>query len=181
MSSQNMQPTKTLWNWLQLLIIPAGVGFMLAIGAAELALFVSSIGIGALLVPFQIGQLAPTNKIVALSLFTGISVLIALVSNPVAGARSDRTTSRFGRRRPWIFWGGILTAASLFLMMQATTPPLLFIGWCGIQLFSNSVLAAVSATIPDRVPEKQRGQVSAIFGLGVPPGGIVHNLTIRST
>jgi MFS family permease len=151
---------------------------MLAIGAVQLALFVCYIGIGALLLPLQIGRLAPANKIVDLSLFTGTSVLIALVSNPIVGAFSDRTTSRFGRRRPWILVGGIFTAASLFIMVQASTIPLLFLGWCGIQLFSNFTLAAVTATIPDRVPENQRGMVSAIYGLGVPLGGIIGSLLV---
>lgn len=171
-------PTVEIPEALQEPTQPASLGFMLAIGAVQLALFVCYIGIGALLLPLQIGQLAPANKIVDLSLFTGISVLIALVSNPVAGALSDRTTSRFGRRRPWILVGGILTAASLFIMVQASTIPLLFLGWCGIQLSSNLVLAAVTATIPDRVPEGQRGMVSAIYGLGVPLGGIIGSLLV---
>ena len=108
---------------------PVSLGFMIAIGTVEFAFFICYIGIGALLLPLQIGQLAPGNKVVALSLFTGISVLIALVANPIAGALSDRTTSRFGRRRPWILLGGIFTAVSLFIMMQAFTLPLLYIGW----------------------------------------------------
>ena len=39
---------------------------------------------------------APAN----LSLVTGVGALVAMVANPICGGLSDRTTSRFGRRRP---------------------------------------------------------------------------------
>lgn len=152
---------------------PVSFGFMLALGAVEFAFFVCFLGIGSLLIPLQIGQLDPAHKIIDLSLFTGISVIVGLVATPVAGALSDRTTSRFGRRRPWLLAGGLLSAASLFIMMRVAILPFLFIGLCCFQLFSSLALAAVTAMIPDRVPEHQRGLVSAIFGLGVPLGGIV--------
>jgi MFS family permease len=150
-----------------------GLGFIAGITVATVALFLCYIGVLSLLVPLQISLLAPANKVTVLSLFTGISVLIAIVSNPIAGALSDRTTSRFGRRRPWIFAGGLFMAVSLFIMWQAATLPLLFIGWCGVQLFSNWAFAAITATIPDQVPENQRGAVSGVFGLAIPLGGIL--------
>ncbi|HEY6408889.1 MAG TPA: MFS transporter, partial [Ktedonobacteraceae bacterium] len=125
------------------------------------------------LLPFQIGLLAPGNKVALLSFFTSITVLIALFANPLAGAFSDRTASRFGRRRPWILVGGLLTAVGLLFMWQASTILLLFIGYCTVELFSNFALAAITATIPDQVPENQRGTVSGIFGLATSLGGIL--------
>ncbi len=77
--------------------------------------------LGALLLPFQIGLLDPANKVAILSFFTSVTVLIALFANPLAGALSDRTASRFGRRRPWILVGGLLTAVGLLFMWQAST------------------------------------------------------------
>ncbi len=82
-----------------------GRGFMFALTAAAISLYILYAGIGALLLPYQIALLAPGSKIAILSFFTSITVLIALFANPLAGALSDRTTSRFGRRRPWIFVG----------------------------------------------------------------------------
>jgi Na+/melibiose symporter-like transporter len=79
-----------------------GYGFMIALTASGMSLFILYAGIGALLLPYQIGLLAPGQKVAILSFFTSITVLIALFANPLAGALSDRTTSRFGRRRPWI-------------------------------------------------------------------------------
>jgi MFS family permease len=147
--------------------------FMFALTAAAISLYILFAGIGALLLPFQIGLLAPGNKVAILSFFTSITVLIALVANPLAGAFSDRTTSRFGRRRPWIFAGGLLTVVGLLFMWQASSIPLLFIGYCIVELFANCVLASLVATIPDQVPENQRGTVSGIFGLATGLGGIL--------
>jgi len=150
-----------------------GRGFMFALTAAAISLYILYAGIGALLLPFQIGLLAPGSKVAILSFFTSITVLIALFANPLAGALSDRTTSRFGRRRPWIFVGGLLTVVGLLFMWQATSIPLLFIGYCLVELFSNIALATLVATIPDQVPENQRGTVSGIFGLATGLGGIL--------
>src|SRR5207247_4339186 len=82
-------------------------------------------------------------------------------------------TSRFGRRRPWIFVCGLLTMVGLLFMWRASNIPLLFIGYCAVELFSNCVLATLVATIPDQVPENQRGTVSGIFGLATGLGGIL--------
>lgn len=148
-------------------------GFMLALTAAAISLYILYAGIGALLLPYQIGLLAPGSKVAILSFFTSITVLIALVANPLAGAFSDRTTSRFGRRRPWIIVGGLLTALGLLFMWRASNIPLLFVGYCLVELFSNCVLATLVATIPDQVPEKQRGTVSGVYGLATGLGGIL--------
>nr|HET6901134.1 MFS transporter [Ktedonobacteraceae bacterium] len=148
-------------------------GFMFALTAAAISLYILYAGIGALLLPYQIGLLAPGNKVAILSFFTSITVLIALFANPLAGAFSDRTTSRFGRRRPWIIAGGLLTVVGLLFMWQASSIPLLFIGYCFVELFSNCALATLIATIPDQVPENQRGTVSGIFGLATGLGGIL--------
>ncbi|HEU5230742.1 MAG TPA: MFS transporter, partial [Ktedonobacteraceae bacterium] len=158
---------------LQTPIRPVGYGFMIALTLAGMSLYILYAGIGALLLPYQIGLLAPGQKVVILSFFTSITVLIALFANPLAGAFSDRTASRFGRRRPWIIVGGLLTVVGLIFMWRANSIPLLFIGYCFVELFSNCVLAALTATIPDQVPENQRGTVSGIFGLATGLGGIL--------
>jgi MFS family permease len=150
-----------------------GYGFMFSLTFAAISLYILYAGIGALLLPYQIELLAPGQKVAILSFFTSITVLIALFANPLAGAFSDRTTSHFGRRRPWIFAGGLLTMLGLIFMWRANSIPLLFVGYCFVELFSNIVLACLVATIPDQVPDKQRGTVSGIFGLATGLGGIL--------
>ncbi len=148
-------------------------GFTILLTAAAMSLYILFAGIGALLLPYQIGVLAPAQKVAILSFFTSVTVLIALFANPLAGAFSDRTTSRLGRRRPWIFVGALLTAVGLFFLWRANSILLLFIGYCIVEIFANFDLAALNATIPDQVPENQRGTVSGFFGLATSLGGIL--------
>ena len=169
----NETPSPNLPEAVQAPTQPVSLIFMIALTAAGTSMYILYTGIGALLLPYQVGLLAPTNKVVVLGVFTGIAVLVALVANPLAGAFSDRTTSRFGRRRPWIVIGALLTVVGLLFMWRANSLPLLFIGWCSVELFSNCTLAALTATIPDQVPENQRGTVSGIFGLATSLGGIL--------
>jgi MFS family permease len=154
------------------------VGFMLALTLANAVLYMCYVGIGGLLLPLQISSIDPANKVANLGIVISISVLLALVGNPLAGALSDRTTSRFGRRRPWIFVGALVSALALAIMMSAQTIIMIFIGWAAFQLFSNFVLAALTAIIPDQIPEAQRGTVSGIVGLAGSVGSIIGAILI---
>ncbi|MER7604662.1 MFS transporter [Nocardioides sp. NPDC127503] len=49
----------------------------------------------------------------ALGTILGIGGLVSLIACPLAGRLSDRTASRFGRRRPWIVGGAIVAFLSL--------------------------------------------------------------------
>ena len=57
-----------------------------------------------------------SGKEAALAVVTGVGVIGSVIGNPLAGALSDRTTSRFGRRRPWILGGSLLGLVGLILM-----------------------------------------------------------------
>jgi len=41
-----------------------------------------------------------TDNVIAFGVISGIAGVFALITYPLTGALSDRTTSRFGRRRP---------------------------------------------------------------------------------
>lgn len=157
---------------------PVRLGFMLALTLAQSVLFMCYVGIGGLLLPLQISTIDPANKVVNLGIVTSISVLLALIGNPLVGALSDRTTSRFGRRRPWIFAGTILSALSLSIMLSAQSIWMIFVGWAAFQLFSNFILAALTAIIPDQVPVEQRGTASGMVGLAISVGSIIGSIVI---
>ncbi|MCS5717312.1 MFS transporter [Herbiconiux sp. CPCC 205763] len=108
-----------------------------------------------------------------LGFVTGIGALFALVVQPLAGRLSDRTTSRFGMRRPWIAVGVIGMALALVGCALASSIPLLLVAWCAAQLFANFAFAAQSASIADQVPEPKRGGVSGIIGAATPLGVLV--------
>lgn len=106
------------------------------------------------------------NKEAILSLVTACGAAVALVSNPLFGALSDRTVSKMGRRSPWILAGAILGAASLLLLSGATTVALMLIGWCALQASINAAYSAITATIPDRVPQAKRGSIGGLAAMG---------------
>ena len=96
---------------------------------------------------------------------TGIGAAVAMISNPVAGALSDRTTGRFGRRRPWVVCGTLAGAAALVLLGGQHAIAGVIAGWCLAQAALNAMQASLSAAVPDHVPVAQRGAVSAWIGL----------------
>ncbi|HXR43642.1 MAG TPA: MFS transporter, partial [Pseudolysinimonas sp.] len=84
----------------------------------------------------------------------------ALVAFPLTGALSDRTTSRFGRRKPWIAAGALLFAVALFALGFQTELVGLGVCWA-LAITGFSILSAsLTATISDQIPVNQRGVVS---------------------
>ncbi|MFJ6158331.1 MFS transporter [Pseudarthrobacter sp. NPDC092184] len=106
------------------------------------------------------------NKEAILSLATACGAAVSLVANPLFGALSDRTTSRFGRRSPWILAGAVLATAALLGMSGAGTVALMVLFWCLVQLGANAAYAAITAAVPDRVPVPQRGKVGGLAAMG---------------
>ncbi|WP_426520188.1 MFS transporter [Diaminobutyricibacter sp. McL0618] len=116
------------------------------------------------LLPEQItAQLKTTywvDNVVAFGIISGISGVCAIIAYPLTGALSDRTTSRFGRRRPWIVIGTIVFALSLIVLGAQTTIVGIGVFW-SLALTGFCILtAALTATISDQVPVNQRGYVS---------------------
>ncbi|HLY32822.1 MAG TPA: MFS transporter, partial [Ktedonobacterales bacterium] len=139
-----------------------GIGFTTMICLANVALWLSMQPVAQILLPLQAEALGGSaHKADNLGIILGVGAFVSIFSNAIAGALSDRTTSRFGRRRPWLLLCSLLTAATLALLANAPAVYVLVIGWGVYQLFANGVLAALVAIVPDRVPEAQRGSVSA--------------------
>jgi MFS family permease len=105
-------------------------------------------------------------------------VLAAVITNPIAGALSDRTTSRLGRRRPWFIAGTLLSAVTLALMANATSFVALVVWWAIFHVAANAVLAALSAVVPDQVPVRQRATVAAFVSLSLPLGAVIGALLV---
>jgi MFS family permease len=100
------------------------------------------------------------DNVVAFGIISGISGVCAIVAYPLTGALSDRTTSRFGRRRPWIAVGAVVFAVSLILLGAQDTIVGIGVFW-SLALTGFCILtAALTATISDQVPVDQRGYVS---------------------
>lgn len=117
------------------------------------------------LLPEQLQQIVPDHKEAVLGWVTGIGALVAVIANPLAGALSDRTIGRFGRRRPWALGGGVIGAAGLVALGWQHNVLGVALGWIAAQICFNAMLAALTATVPDRVPVAQRGAISGWVGI----------------
>jgi len=127
-----------------------------------------------LLLPEQLEDVAgDEGKVGALGLVTGVGALVAVVATPLAGALSDRTTSRFGRRLPWLVGGTLLGAVALVVLSRQSTVVGVLFGWAAAQAFFNAAYAGLTAEVPDHVPVEQRGTVSGWFGLPQAVGVVV--------
>lgn len=99
-----------------------------------------------------------------LGLLGGFSSLISMVVQPLAGALSDVSASRWGRRRPYLLAGAALDVAGLVVMAAAANLAMLFAGFL-LASFGNGISgAAYQAYLPDRVPENQYGEASGYLG-----------------
>lgn len=108
---------------------------------------------------------AGSDRIGALSLVTGLGALLAFLANPIAGALSDRTASRFGKRRPWLAGGVVAGAAGLIVVATAGDVWQIALGWMIAQAGFNASQAAFQAILPDQVDDRRRGKVSGWLGV----------------
>jgi MFS family permease len=141
-----------------------GGGWIGLFAAAWLGVWMAQLTPVQLLLPLQIEQRLDAaswvDNVVAFGIISGIAGLAALVTFPVTGLMSDRTTSRFGRRRPWIAAGALLFAISLVLLGLQTSFVGIGVFWT-LSIVGFCILtAALTATISDQVPVGQRGFVS---------------------
>jgi MFS family permease len=105
-------------------------------------------------------------------------LMTALLFQALAGILSDRNTSRFGRRRPFILIGAISEVIVFILIgviastMEGLTGYwVLFAAYLLSMLSSNTGHAAAQGLIPDLVPESKHGLFSgfkAFFELPAP-------------
>jgi MFS family permease len=132
--------------------------------AAWLGIWMAQLTPIQLLLPSQVEtQLASDNwleNVLAFGVISAIAGVCALVAYPLTGLLSDRTTSRLGRRRPWIILGALVFAIALILLGLQTTMVGIGVFWSLALVGFCMVTAAITATISDQVPVNQRGFVS---------------------
>ena len=116
---------------------------------------------------------AESQKNTYLGLLAGTGLILAMIVQPIAGAISDRSGFRWGRRRPYILLGTILTLLFLPGIGFSGSYLTLFITYCLLQVSSNTAQGPYQAFIPDLVPEGKRGRASGVKTLLEFVGGLV--------
>jgi len=150
-----------------------GIGFLIILALAYMGIFLGLLTPIIVTMALKLTDFGKGSLSGNLSLVLGVGALFALVGNPLFGKLSDRTTSRLGRRRPWLIGGVIGALIGLGIVATASSVGMVLVGWCITQVSFNATLAALIAVLPDQVPVSQRGLASAFLGVGIPVAAIV--------
>jgi MFS family permease len=97
-----------------------------------------------------------------LGILTAIGLIIATLVQPIAGAISDRWSSRFGRRRPFMLASTLLDLIFLAMIGWAGGIVWLMLGYIFLQFSSNIGQGASQGLLPDKVSSGQLGMASGI-------------------
>jgi Na+/melibiose symporter-like transporter len=136
------------------------------------ALTALSQSLHSIILPQRILDFVPeTQKNTYLGLMTLTGLLLAVFVQPIAGAFSDRSGSKWGRRRPYILVGGILMILIIPGIGFAGSYAALFIVYCLLQVAGNTAQGPFQALIPDLAPADKRGLASGVKALLETVGG----------
>ncbi|MFH0942472.1 MAG: MFS transporter [Chloroflexota bacterium] len=131
-------------------------------------------GLHTLIIPVRLLDMVPeTQKNTYLGLLTFSGLLVAMAVQPIIGAFSDRTGFRFGRRRPYILLGTILTLVFLPGMGLAASYLVFFGVYLLLQVSANTAQGPFQALICDLVVREKRGQASGMKNLLEAAGGVI--------
>jgi len=98
----------------------------------------------------------------ALGALRTAGLIVAMLVQPAMGLLSDRNTSRFGRRRPFIVIGVLFDLLFLAAIALAWDYWSLFVILLFMQFSANVSHGPLQGLIPDLVPEDQRGRASGV-------------------
>lgn len=150
---------------------PAKKSYVLWLLLAQLIFFIALLGPAIVGIGIKIQSLVDAGAIpenggtAAAAVLGGFGALFATIANVLFGRLSDRTTSRFGRRRIWIVTGTVIMTVAFAIMAVAPSLFMATVGWSLAQLGANMTLAPFIATIADQVPKFQRGKITAALGI----------------
>lgn len=148
---------------------PTKIAIGVSIGAYRW--IVAYLGSVSVLLPARIAEIAGDgNKATIVALNSTISMVVATLANIIIGAFSDLTRSKFGRRTPWIVLGALGSFLSLIILGRVTTVTALLVTWAIYQIFLNSIIAPLLATLADRIAPKYRGSAASAYAVGIGVG-----------
>lgn len=128
-----------------------------------LGLNIRNTALGSVFMPYLVDLFVrPEIRNTALGSMRTAGLIVALLVQPAMGLLSDRSTSRFGRRRPFIFIGVLFDLVFLAAVGFSRSYWALFGAVLLLQVSSNVSHGPLQGLIPDLVPEKLRGRASGV-------------------
>jgi MFS family permease len=111
------------------------------------------------------GLVQPGSEGSALLQMTAFGAVIAAILQPTVGSLSDYTTSRWGRRKPYIVIGSVLDVVFLVGIASSSTVLMIAAFVTLLQVSANVAQGPFQGYVPDLVPARQVGLASALVGL----------------
>ncbi|MFJ2897273.1 MFS transporter [Streptomyces sp. NPDC087218] len=136
-----------------------GPGWVALYVLANIGMFIPMQAPTTFLMPEQIARIDPAGKVGSYAWVSMMGAISGIVIAPLAGALSDRTTSRFGRRRPWLVVGSLICMTALICLGVQTTVVGVALGSLVLSASFMVIGAGLSPVVPDLVPAGQRGVV----------------------
>lgn len=116
-----------------------------------------------LFLPALIQHFDAPHKVELVALFSTCGMIVAALSNMIAGALSDKTHSRFGKRAPWLMGGAFVFMLAMIAASFSPNIPILLTAWMVGQAALNFIVAPMVAWI-DFAPEDGRATASSAYG-----------------
>ncbi|MEW6278223.1 MAG: MFS transporter [Candidatus Eremiobacterota bacterium] len=115
---------------------------------------------------FQVDRFAPeASRGTYLALLAGAGAAVSAMVQISVGYLSDRTRSRWGRRRPYLVAGVLLNVGALLAMGAAGSYGQVLAAFLAIQLVFNVANGPYQALLPDLVPVRLHGTASMWMGI----------------
>lgn len=111
------------------------------------------------------GAVGSGRQALFLGALAALGAVTAVIVQPTVGALSDRTSTRLGKRRPYILAGAIVMLAGLALLALTHQIAFFILGLFFVVVANTMSGTAYQGLIPDLVPHQQRGAASGYMGL----------------
>lgn len=113
-----------------------------------------------------VALVTPNDKVTFLAVVTTVGAIGAVIANILFGYLSDRTSSVWGPRNPWIIAGAVTACAGFIVLGVSASTWLIVVAYLIYQIGINMMLGAFNALPADYVDDDALGRVSAWGGMG---------------
>jgi MFS family permease len=122
-------------------------------------------GMIAIIMQQRVEDFTGTQKDLYLGWSLALGAFISTIVVIIVGTLSDRSRWNWGKRRPYILLGTILSVPALLWLASVQSIAALLGAFCLIQFWVNVATSPYQAMIPDLVPKARQGTAAAYMGL----------------
>ncbi|BBY64029.1 MFS transporter [Mycolicibacterium helvum] len=157
---------------------PLNRRLIIGIAAGQFGTAINTVSLVLVAWPLAAAAISPSSKQWVLGLLAGVHAFVLMVVAPTCGVLSDRCTSPFGMRRPFILAGAALGTVAMFVMGMATELPGLIIGDVMHAMGTGIFVGGFAAVVPDHIPASYRGRVLGVVAAMTILAGVVASIAL---